>query len=208
GIGKSSLINYIFNVDIANVSYGLHGVYDINTPIISPENSRFVVHDSQGFEPGETANLNIVKDFILSRSDNVDLKDRVHAVWLCVEIPFARGRVFEIGDEEFLKLGLKGKSNTEPTPWEIVALLTVRIVPIVVVFTKYDNLVDGGDALWIVSAMAQEASAQAKTNSSIKVGMKRYWQGLASSARIAGYTLETCLNTMHSEIVSAWNFHD
>ncbi|KZP26940.1 hypothetical protein FIBSPDRAFT_854283 [Athelia psychrophila] len=251
GTGKSSLINYTFNVDVAAVSHGLHGVCDINTPIISAENSRFVLHDSQGFEPGETGNLNTVKDFILSRGDTVDLKDQVHAVWLCAEIPFAGGRVFEIGDEEFLKLGLK--------------------VPIVVVFTKFDNLVahemlemmdeltdeqlemedeemetlcvstlhrlghdiaytkvsvnakyrqtlanliditqnlvssqDEGD-IWIVSAMAQRASAQAKINSSIKVG---YWQGLASSAHFAGYTLEICLNTIHSEIVSGWNFCD
>ncbi|KZP27032.1 hypothetical protein FIBSPDRAFT_854364 [Athelia psychrophila] len=121
GTGKSSLINHTFNVDLATVYHDLQGVCDINTPIISPDDPRFVLHDSQGFEPGETGNLKTVRDFILSRGDGVDVKDRVHAVWLCAEIPFAGGRVFETGDEEFLKLGLK--------------------VPIIVVFTKFDYLI-------------------------------------------------------------------
>ncbi|KZP13659.1 hypothetical protein FIBSPDRAFT_897212 [Athelia psychrophila] len=94
---------------------GLHEVCDINEPIIPPENSRVVLHKSQGFEPGETGNLKTVKDFILSRGDGVELKDRVHAVWLCVEIPLAGGRIFEIGDEEFLKLGLPGKFKFKST---------------------------------------------------------------------------------------------
>ena len=63
------------------MSHEAHGICDINTEIISPENSRFVLHDSMGFEPGETKNLDSVKNFLQSRGDGVDLKDRVHAVW-------------------------------------------------------------------------------------------------------------------------------
>jgi len=62
--------------------------------------------------------------------------------------------------------------------------------------------------VWIVSAMAQRASAQAKINSSIAVGMKRYWQGLASSTQFSGTTLQKCLDTIHLEITSCWNFND
>jgi hypothetical protein len=40
-----------------------------------------VLHDSQGFEPSEIANLEKVKNFIKSRGPEVDLKDRVHAIW-------------------------------------------------------------------------------------------------------------------------------
>ncbi|KIM80053.1 hypothetical protein PILCRDRAFT_48102, partial [Piloderma croceum F 1598] len=47
GVGKSSLINYAFNVDIATVSHKEHGVCDIRQQIISPQNPRFVLHDSQ-----------------------------------------------------------------------------------------------------------------------------------------------------------------
>jgi len=62
--------------------------------------------------------------------------------------------------------------------------------------------------VWIVSAMAQRASAEAKIISSIEVGMKQYWQGLASSASFSGSTLEQCLATIHIDITSCWNFND
>ncbi|KAI0246610.1 hypothetical protein BJV78DRAFT_125834 [Lactifluus subvellereus] len=262
GVGKSSLINHAFNVDIATVSHKEHGVCDINEEIISPQNPRFVLHDSQGFEPSEIANLDKVKRFVKSRGAGVDLKDRIHAIWLCVQIPFAGGRVFEKGDEEFLKFA--------------------KQVPIVVVFTQFDklvrrmeenltakemdmsqevinklclqkanaefetscleplrkfapqlefaktsvndtyrhtlaNLIERTQVLvghqvegdvWIVSAMAQRASAQAKIDSSIEVGMKRYWQGLASSTELVGWTLEECLTILHCDIASSWNFND
>jgi len=264
-VGKSSLINHTFNVDIATVSHDEHGVCDINTEIIHPQNPRFVLHDSQGFEHGEVKNLERVKNFILSHGEGVPLQHRLHAVWLCIEVPFAGGRVFETGDEEFLKFASK--------------------VPVVVVFTKFDKLVsrmeenltdeeidtlseeeiddrclrEANDEferlcvgplrkvnnrlpyakisvepkpqyrltlgnlidltqvhvehevegeVWIVSAMAQRASAQAKINSSIEVGMKRYWQGLASSANFSKSTLEQCLTAIHFDITSSWNFND
>ncbi|KAF7981461.1 hypothetical protein HWV62_33489 [Athelia sp. TMB] len=224
---------------------------------------------------------------------------------LCVEIPIAGGRIFETGDEEFLRLGLKGSAITSTERPERADCPTTA-VPIVVVFTKFDNLVnkeddeisemedamkssgqlehDGGMELkdirllalkrandsfemlcggsvgrvlqrlnehrkegeqirhdipytkvsvnkqyrntlaelveitqgllldagdvWIVSAMAQRASAQAKIDSSIKVGMMKYWQGIAASTNFPGFKLETCLHTIHSDITSGWNFND
>ncbi|KAI0245652.1 hypothetical protein BJV78DRAFT_1365269 [Lactifluus subvellereus] len=261
GVGKSSLINHAFNVDIATVSHKEHGVCNIDKEIFSPQNPRFVLHDSQGFEPSEIANLDKVKSFVESHGAGVDLKDRIHAIWLCVQIPFAGGRVFEKGDEEFLKFA--------------------KQVPIVVVFTQFDklvrrmeenftgevgmsevdinelclqkanaefemscleplrkfaprleyaktsvndayrhtlaNLIERTQALvehqvegdvWIVSAMAQRASAQAKIDSSIQVGMKRYWQNLASSTELTDWTLEGCLTILHRDIASSWNFND
>jgi len=56
--------------------------------------------------------------------------------------------------------------------------------------------------------MAQRASAQAKISSSIEVGMKKYWLGLASGANFSGSTLEQCLATIHFDIISSWNFND
>jgi hypothetical protein len=106
-------------------SHYIRGECDIEKEITSHHNPRFVLHDSKGFEPGESGNLNKVKSFLQARGEGVELKDRVHAVWcvvfcriteyreksesrLCIRVPFAGGRVFEKGDEEFLQLGLKG----------------------------------------------------------------------------------------------------
>ncbi|KAF8221392.1 hypothetical protein L208DRAFT_693712 [Tricholoma matsutake] len=94
GVGKSSLINHIFSVEYDTVSHREHGICDISKEIMSPQNPCFVVHDSQGFEPGVVDNLNLVKTFPQQR-DNGELNDQVHAIWLCIQVPFAGGRVLE-----------------------------------------------------------------------------------------------------------------
>jgi predicted GTPase len=121
GVGKSSVINVAFGIKTANVSEFKAGVSDINTEIISGDNDQFVLHDSQGFEPGEDDNLEIVKNFIQSRSAMPDIKDNIHAIWLCFGIPRAGGRILETGIEQLLQLETQ--------------------TPIIAVFTKYDLLV-------------------------------------------------------------------
>ncbi|KAN0138278.1 hypothetical protein V8E53_003741 [Lactarius tabidus] len=103
GVGKSSLINCVSKI---------------------MDNEYFVLHDFQGFEPGDLSNFRIVRKFLEERShQTLPLKDRVHGLWLCVETPTAGGRVFETGDEELLKFVQKIS------------------IPIVIVFTQYDRLV-------------------------------------------------------------------
>ena len=75
---------------ISGVSYSLYkaidiahdraGRADITFPYTSDENPRFILHDSQGFEPANTANWETVKGF-LRTSVTAELKDRVHAIW-------------------------------------------------------------------------------------------------------------------------------
>ncbi|KIK56309.1 hypothetical protein GYMLUDRAFT_263785 [Collybiopsis luxurians FD-317 M1] len=122
GAGKSSLINATFKVDDAHVSHEQSGVSDINQEIISKQNSRFVIHDSQGFAAGETQNFETVKKFIKDRAQRPELKDRLHAIWFCMEIPTENGALFETADQSFFELDLEN-------------------VPVIVVFTKYDLLI-------------------------------------------------------------------
>ncbi|KAJ6585480.1 hypothetical protein B0H19DRAFT_421848 [Mycena capillaripes] len=277
GVGKSSLINYAFGIDRNSVSHQVPGQCDINEEITSVQNPLFVVHDSMGFEPGQRGSFEAAKEFLEQRSGyGVALRDRVHVIWLCIQVPHAGGRVFEKGDEAFLKLAFTTK------------------VPVVVVFTQFDKLVTrmhqaltaeekkrpaeqisvlrtekahaefqklcisplkGIDSeihhartsglagrpnskpdrqalsilihitqslvknlanvaeemqgvVPIVSAMAQRASAQVKIETSIQVGMKRYWAGLASSTNFLGWKFEECLSTIHQEITDSWNFND
>ena len=99
-----------------NVSHLKTGISDIERAYVSPWNKQFILHDSNGFEPGDLVNYNIVRDFILRRSKpEVPPEERVHGVWcvsllysaatyltiirLCTETPPAGGRVFEKGDE-------------------------------------------------------------------------------------------------------------
>lgn len=127
GVGKSSLINRAFGVHDAIASTHKPGEADIDHEFISPQNNRFVLHDSKGFEPGEEGNVNIVRGFIERRRNMAALKDKLHAVWLCFEIPRAGGRLLETGTEDFLTLKRAGKLGN---------------IPVVVVFTKYDRFIN------------------------------------------------------------------
>ncbi|KDQ56679.1 hypothetical protein JAAARDRAFT_194652 [Jaapia argillacea MUCL 33604] len=122
GVGKSSLINVAFGTKQAAVSEFHRGVSSIDEEIISPENDRFVLHDSEGYEPGEVNNFTKLKDFIEKRTSEADVGKRLHAIWLCIATPYAGGRVFETGDEKIFDLDLHS-------------------VPVVIVFTKYDELI-------------------------------------------------------------------
>ncbi|KAH9054722.1 hypothetical protein EDB87DRAFT_1646032, partial [Lactarius vividus] len=115
GVGKSSLINRILGIDVAPVSHLVVGQSDIRREYVSPRNKNFILHDSEGFEPGEFTKFEIVCDFILERAKMKNPEDRVHGIWcvylsctprvhltiirLCTETPPAGGRVFEKGDE-------------------------------------------------------------------------------------------------------------
>ncbi|KAJ7656143.1 hypothetical protein DFH06DRAFT_1200202 [Mycena polygramma] len=124
GVGKSSLINCVFQVNDAKVSDFKPGDAIIDQEITSETNPLFVLHDSKGFEPTDLSTFNVVREFLLNRSDDgLDLKDRLHAVWLCIQTPIAGARVVETADEAFLKLAHEHR------------------IPVVVVFTQYDLLV-------------------------------------------------------------------
>ncbi|KAF8130885.1 hypothetical protein K438DRAFT_1740001 [Mycena galopus ATCC 62051] len=124
GAGKSSLINCVFNVNDAKVSRFEPGEADIYSEITSETNTRFVLHDSKGFEPSKTDTFDVVREFILKKTDsNLGLKDRLHAAWLCIRTPTHGARLLEAGDEQFLELAHE------------------RQIPVVVVFTQHDRLV-------------------------------------------------------------------
>jgi hypothetical protein len=65
-----------------HVAHYKPGESDIHQQIISEENPFFILHDSKGFEPGDTATFDIVRQFVLERrNENLPLKDQLHAVW-------------------------------------------------------------------------------------------------------------------------------
>ncbi|KAK7026312.1 G domain-containing protein [Favolaschia claudopus] len=71
--------------------------------------------------------------------------------------------------------------------------------------------------VWFVTAVAQRTSARAKVDSSINIlivfhasgsNSLGYWLGLASTTKLFGSPLQTCLKTIHFEITASWNFND
>jgi hypothetical protein len=74
-----------FTVVRKSISHSASGKADIRQPITPPENDRFILHDSIGFEHGASEEFNIAKDFLESRSgDKLALEERVHVIWCVV----------------------------------------------------------------------------------------------------------------------------
>ncbi|KAI6127408.1 hypothetical protein EDD16DRAFT_1473345 [Pisolithus croceorrhizus] len=221
GVGKSTLINRAFGVKKAvkpsirrsDISLLLTnfpqvsahyrpGEANIETPLISPENTLFVLHDSQGFEPGEDTNYETAKRFILSRRSGA-LGDRLHAVWFCLECPRTGTRLLESAAEDFLK----SKKATLGT------------IPLIIVFTKYDEFVDDLEMKMLDHNFEEEelmAIASSKAESILNEHYTRSIHPLAGESlpHVAVSTEEGYENTLPKlvqltySMVSKWVAHE
>ncbi|KAJ7714641.1 hypothetical protein B0H16DRAFT_1340484, partial [Mycena metata] len=80
-ISAFDLTELIFS-NFQSVSHQKPGQCDIEEEIISLQNSCLALHDSMGFEPGNTNTFNDVKNFLVDRSNkDRPMKERLHVVW-------------------------------------------------------------------------------------------------------------------------------
>ena len=82
-VAALSLISTISNVNdlVQDVSDTTRGRASIDQEYIAPDNKRFIVHDSCGFEAADQKNLTAARDFISCRRRMPNLRDQLHAVW-------------------------------------------------------------------------------------------------------------------------------
>ena len=57
------------------------GQHRIEDELIFTRHKGYVFHDSPGFESGNDDELRIVQDFVRRKSQERQLKDRLHAIW-------------------------------------------------------------------------------------------------------------------------------
>jgi hypothetical protein len=57
------------------------GVHDIENEMVFRSNPGFIFHDSRGFEAGGHSEFDKVNDFIVRRSQEKRLSDRIHVIW-------------------------------------------------------------------------------------------------------------------------------
>lgn len=127
---------------------------------MSPQNQYFVLHDSQGFEPGDLSNFETVSKFVQERSrPDLPLSERIHGLWyvksFCTQpIPFTppsgsvrrllRPAAVSLRQEtrSYSSLHISTKVRFWP-PRHIILQSTGdhQSVPLVIVFTQYDRLV-------------------------------------------------------------------
>ncbi|KAF2164250.1 hypothetical protein M409DRAFT_56937 [Zasmidium cellare ATCC 36951] len=124
GVGKSTLINKTFGVDVTQSSDRSRGIHDVRQEIRFEGRPDLVVHDSGGFEAGADAEFIAIEEFLKEKSEVVDVKDRVHVIWFCIEINSAR--TMQMATEKLFQTVSKYAAE----------------VPIVVVATKKDDLLD------------------------------------------------------------------
>ncbi|KAH8979092.1 hypothetical protein EDB92DRAFT_426644 [Lactarius akahatsu] len=98
-----------------------HGNADINIGFRPGDNRYLEAHEYSGFESGGSQSLQTIWDFISYRTDvNRSVSERLHAIWICVSISDA----IDGGLGEDVK-----------------AILGMKKVPVLIVFTKFDVLV-------------------------------------------------------------------
>ncbi|KAF8688273.1 hypothetical protein AX14_003473 [Amanita brunnescens Koide BX004] len=86
GVGKSTLINTIFE----------EGTVNINKDVI--------IHDSEGYGPRDVEKFCVLERFITERNQEEFIADRLHAIWLCITAPFTDRPLFQPWDEKIFEL--------------------------------------------------------------------------------------------------------
>jgi predicted GTPase len=70
------LLNYV-----QDVKDNQAGSADINHGITTEHNKHLILHDSQGYEPGDEKKFKVLENFIVERSLKKHVGDRIHAIW-------------------------------------------------------------------------------------------------------------------------------
>ena len=117
GVGKSSLINYIFGKEVAKVGDGQPVTQEIQE--YDFENDNITLFDTKGIEAKDyEKTLDNIKKYLELRQDSPDENDDIHIAWLCIS---ERGDRVEEADRELLKI------------------LSEAGIPVIVVFTKRES---------------------------------------------------------------------
>ncbi|KAK3725183.1 hypothetical protein LTR37_000694 [Vermiconidia calcicola] len=117
GVGKSTLINKTFGVDVTQSSNRSRGIHDVREEITFEGRPDLIVHDSGGFEAGADEEYQAIEAFLKDKATVVDVMDRLHVI--CP-------RTLQTATEKLFKAVSQYAAE----------------VPIVVVATKKDDFLD------------------------------------------------------------------
>ncbi|NJL02999.1 MAG: Flp pilus assembly complex ATPase component TadA [Spirulinaceae cyanobacterium SM2_1_0] len=114
GAGKSTLINSVFQEDIATTGQGRP--VTLNTREIKKEGIPLSVFDSRGLEMADySQTLNDLKSLITERSRKSDADQHIHVAWVCIT---------------------EDSRRVEPADEELVEMLVNQNIPVIAVITK------------------------------------------------------------------------
>ncbi|KAK5130600.1 hypothetical protein LTR08_001919 [Meristemomyces frigidus] len=124
GVGKSTLINKTFGVDVTRSSSRTRGIHDCREEITFEGRPDLIVHDSGGFEAGADDEFRAIEAFLKNKSVAVDVKDKLHVIWFCIDVNSSR--TLQTATEKLFQAVSQYAYD----------------VPIVVVATKKDDFLD------------------------------------------------------------------
>lgn len=91
GVGKSTLINKVFGVEMTGESKSYdQGVHDINEAFESPLHPGLLIHDSRGWQAGSDTELDLIAKFLRHRAFQQDPAKALHVIWFCVDADVSR----------------------------------------------------------------------------------------------------------------------
>ncbi len=100
GVGKSSLINYIFGEEVAEIGNGKPVTQEIEEYVMKKDN--ITLFDTKGIEAADyEGTLRNIKKFLEKKHNSVEENDHIHIAWICISE--AGGRIEE-ADKELLKI--------------------------------------------------------------------------------------------------------
>ena len=68
---------------LKEVQHDRAGTASISEGITSEHNKHLILHDSEGYEPGNEEKFRTLEKFVLERSQTNSVAERLHAIW-CV----------------------------------------------------------------------------------------------------------------------------
>lgn len=114
GVGKSTLINSVFQGNFATTGQGRPVTQ--NTREIKKEGIPLSIFDTRGLEMADfSETLDALKSLINQRSRNTDSNQHIHAAWICIA---------------------EDSRRVEPAEEELVKMLADRNIPVIAVITK------------------------------------------------------------------------
>ena len=132
------------------------GLHTIEDELVFTNHDAYIFHDSRGFEAGSEDELKIVREFVLRKSREKRLKDRLHAIWfaflplsiyICKFTKLLFRYCIPMTNSDRSELDLKHFKNICPDEngmlkyelGKLVLTLGIFEVPVIAVFTKYDQ---------------------------------------------------------------------
>jgi len=82
GVGKSTLINKVFGVEMTEESETYaQGNHDINQAFESPNHPGLLIHDSRGWQAGSDHELDLIAQFLRHRAFQKEAAEALHVIW-------------------------------------------------------------------------------------------------------------------------------